>query len=68
MKAAFALFDIIKAIAVRLVLLIHSLLAIWRVVSIANDNFYWWFAIVDVALVLEGLIAVVIRKGMDYKW
>ncbi|XP_033739960.1 transmembrane protein 26-like [Pecten maximus] len=68
MKVALALFDIIKAICVRLVLLIHSLLAVWRVVSINNDNFFWWFAIVDVALILEGLVVVIGRKGMEYKW
>ncbi|OWF56274.1 transmembrane protein 26-like [Mizuhopecten yessoensis] len=68
MKVALACFDILKAILVRLVLVIHSLLAVWRVVSINDDNFFWWFAIVDVVLVLEGVVAVIVRKGMEYKW
>lgn len=61
-------FNIVKAIMVRLVLLVHSLLAIWRVVNIANDMHFWYLAIADGVFLIEGLITIIARKGMEYKW
>lgn len=60
--------NIIKAILVRLVLLVHSLLAIWRVVNIANDEKFWYLAIADGVFLLEGIVTIIARKGMEYKW
>lgn len=62
------LIDAVKAIVVRLVLVIHSLLAVWRVVSIVEDDKYWWLAIVDVGIILEGFVSIIARKGEEYKW
>ena len=61
-------FNIIKAILVRIVLLIHSLLAIWRVVNIAGNLHFWYLAIADGAFLIEGLVTIIARRGIEYKW
>lgn len=61
-------FNIIKATLVRIVLLIHSLLAIWRVVNIAGNQKFWYLAIADGAFLIEGLLTIIARRGMEYKW
>lgn len=60
--------NIIKAILVRIVLLIHSLLAIWRVVNIARNLNFWYLAIADGVFLIEGLVTITARRGMEYKW
>jgi hypothetical protein len=50
------------------VLLIHSLLAIWRVVNIAGNQKFWYLAIADGAFLIEGLLTIIARRGMEYKW
>lgn len=60
--------NIIKASLVRIVLLVHSALAIWRAVSISNNEWLWLLAVADVAFITEALITIIKRKGMEYKW
>ncbi|KAK3090190.1 hypothetical protein FSP39_009906 [Pinctada imbricata] len=60
--------DILKASVVRIFLLIHSFLAVWRAYSLNEDSQMWWLAIADVALFFEGLFTITCRKGLEYKW
>ncbi|XP_062614238.1 transmembrane protein 26-like [Saccostrea cucullata] len=60
--------NIVKAFLVRVVLLVHSILAVWRAVSISNNTWLWLLAVADVAFIIEALITIIKRKGMEYKW
>lgn len=62
------LVNIIKAILVRMVLLVHSVLAVWRAVSIESNQWMWLLAVADVAFITEALVTIIKRKGMEYKW
>jgi hypothetical protein len=62
------LVNVIKAMLVRIVLLVHSVLAVWRAVSIDNNQWMWLLALADVAIVTEALVTIIKRKGMEYKW
>lgn len=60
--------NVIKASLVRVVLLVHSVLAIWRAVSIASNMWLLLLAVADVAFITEALVTIIKRKGMEYKW
>lgn len=64
-----------KALFVRLALLIHTTLAVWRVVVIKGDNSntgidnqWWMLGLAAVPFVIEGLITIVRRGGDEFKW
>ncbi|XP_041362779.1 transmembrane protein 26-like [Gigantopelta aegis] len=61
-------FNVLKAVSVRLCLLLHSLLTTWRVtVNWSNDQF-WLLVVANVPFIVEGLYTVIRRKGIEWKW
>lgn len=60
--------DAIQAIFVRLLLVCHSFLCVWRAVDVRKDELYWCLALTNVILVLETIYTVVKRQGRDPKW
>ncbi|XP_059177766.1 transmembrane protein 26-like [Physella acuta] len=60
-------FDILKAIIVRFILLIHALVAIWRVTVSYEDPMYWLLAVILVLFVAESFYTVIRRKGREYQ-
>ena len=61
-------FDVIMAIVVRLVLLVHSLLVIWLATSMTRNQEYWLLAVADLGLIIEGLITIIANKAQEWKW
>lgn len=59
---------VIKALIIRLLLIGHNVLAVWRVVKAYEDEYYWLLAIMNVFLFVEGIIVIARRRGTDYKW
>ncbi|XP_062594360.1 transmembrane protein 26-like [Saccostrea cucullata] len=57
-----------KAIGVRLMFLLHCLLAISRVSTILNEPKFWIYSLGFLPAILEGIHAAYIRKGMEHKW
>nr|XP_022316788.1 uncharacterized protein LOC111120359 [Crassostrea virginica] len=57
-----------KAIGVRLLYLVHCLLAISRVMVILNEPRLWIYALGVLLLALEGIHAVCRRDGLEHKW
>ncbi|KAK6170128.1 hypothetical protein SNE40_018597 [Patella caerulea] len=60
-------FNMLKAVSVRLILLLHTLLTIWRVSIVYGDIYYLLFLAV-LPFILEGLYTVIKRNGIEWKW
>ena len=58
---------LVKAALARFLFGLHTLVAIWRVVSQEEDK-YWQLAIGILVLLLEGLYALCYRKGQELEW
>ena len=66
--ACHATYRIIVAILVRCLLLVHSLTALWLLVSLKRDNVLWSLAAINVLLLIDTVYTVVKRKGRESKW
>ncbi|KAL3876267.1 hypothetical protein ACJMK2_034134 [Sinanodonta woodiana] len=62
------LFDVLRAVLVRLVLLVHSLLVIWLTTSITKRRVYWLLAAADIGIILEGFVTIFYKKAKEWKW
>ncbi|KAJ8305038.1 hypothetical protein KUTeg_002982 [Tegillarca granosa] len=60
--------NIIQAILVRCLLLLHSLLSIWRAVTVTGNIYFWYLLCSNMLLVAECLYSVMKRKGQERKW
>ena len=60
--------EMFMAIFVRLLLIGHNVLTVWRVTETYNNNLYWLLMIAHVLTFAEGLFTVIKRGGIDYKW
>ncbi|XP_061083778.1 transmembrane protein 26-like isoform X3 [Conger conger] len=58
----------IRAIITRLSFIILSLIAIWRVKHVKNDNRFWFLTFLWLPLIVEMIINLKVRMGKDYKW
>ncbi|XP_001334485.1 transmembrane protein 26 [Danio rerio] len=56
------------AIITRSLFILVSLIGVWRVKTVKNDNMYWLLTILYLPLVVEMIITLKRRKGQDYKW
>ena len=61
-------FPIFCAAVVRLVLIGHNVMSVWRVTATYNDNMYWLMALGNVLMIGESLYTICKRGGEDYKW
>uniref|UniRef100_A0A4W4DU43 Transmembrane protein 26a n=1 Tax=Electrophorus electricus TaxID=8005 RepID=A0A4W4DU43_ELEEL len=62
------LFKFVCAIITRSLFILVSLIGVWRVTRVKNDNLYWLLTILYVPLVAEMIITLRRRKGQGYKW
>ena len=62
------LITFIKAVMVRLVLLVHSLLVIWLATSLTQQKEYWVLALAQVGMVVEGVVTICANKAQEWKW
>lgn len=59
---------IFMACFVRLLLMAHNILAVWRVTDAYNDDMYWLLVIANFFLILEGMVVIIKKAGMEYSW
>lgn len=60
--------DLIKAIITRLIFSAHGLIAIYRVVTIKNDPWFWYLSITILILIFEGVFTLAIKKTQEWKF
>ncbi len=60
--------DTIKAIITRLIFSAHGVVAIYRVVTIKEDLYYWYLAITILLLCFEGIFTLTIKETQEWKW
>ncbi|XP_035257053.1 transmembrane protein 26-like [Anguilla anguilla] len=58
----------IFATLTRLSFIILSLIAVWRVKHVKDNNIFWFLSFLCLPLVVEMIITLKRRKGQDYKW
>ena len=58
----------IKAIIVRLVFAIHSLVSIYRVVEAYQNTYYWLLLLTLLGLLIETVITLIYRAGNEWTW
>ncbi len=58
----------ICAVVTRALFILVSLIGVWRVTQVKNDNLYWFLTILYLPLVAEMILTLRRRKGKDYKW
>ncbi|KAI4878739.1 hypothetical protein NFI96_032733 [Prochilodus magdalenae] len=56
------------AVVTRALFLLLSLIAVWRVTWVKNDQWYWLLTILYVPLLLETIVTLKRRQGHEYKW
>lgn len=56
------------AIITRSLFILVSLIGVWRVKTVKNDNMYWLLTVLYLPLVVEMIFTLRRRKGQDYKW
>lgn len=59
---------ILMACFVRLCLICHNVLTVWRVTEAYNDSVYWLLVLGNFFLIFEGQIIVLKRAGIEYSW
>ena len=60
--------QILWAVLVRLLLIGHNVLTVWRVVEACNEPYYWLITVANLLLLLELHVVIVHRAGVDYSW
>lgn len=60
--------NIVNAVTVRILLLLHSLFIVWRAADVQNNNWYWLLGLTNLLLISETVFRVVKRKGQEGKW
>lgn len=63
-----AFIDTIKAIITRLIFATHGVVAIYRVVTIKNDLWFWYLSTTILILFFEGVFTLAIKKTQEWKW
>uniref|UniRef100_A0A3P9NR45 Transmembrane protein 26 n=1 Tax=Poecilia reticulata TaxID=8081 RepID=A0A3P9NR45_POERE len=61
-------FSFLSAIITRALFILLSLVAVWRVIWVKKHPYYWLLTLLFLPLVVEMIITLRKRKGLDYKW
>ncbi|KAM4032876.1 transmembrane protein 26 [Anomaloglossus baeobatrachus] len=59
---------ILNAVLTRLLFMLHSVVGVWRVTVLKNDNMYWLLALVNLLLCVEMVLTLKLKKGKGLKW
>ncbi|KAL7857591.1 hypothetical protein SRHO_G00164900 [Serrasalmus rhombeus] len=62
------LIKFICAVVTRGLFILISLIGVWRVTRVKENNLYWFLTILYLPLVFEMILTLRRRKGKDYKW
>ena len=60
--------DTVKAIITRLIFSTHGVVAIYRVVTLKDDPWFWYLAVTILLLFFEGVFTLTIKKTQEWKW
>ena len=60
--------DTIKAILTRFIFSAHGIIAIYRVVTIKSDPWFWYLSVTILILIFEGIFTLAIKKTQEWKW
>ena len=60
--------DTVKAIITRLIFSAHGVIAIYRVVTIKNDPWFWYLSTTIIILIFEGVFTLAIKKTQEWKF
>lgn len=58
----------LNAVLTRLFFILHSVVGVWRVTVLKNDNMYWLLALANVLLCIEMVLTLKLKKGRGLKW
>ncbi|KAI8480906.1 transmembrane protein 26, partial [Branchiostoma belcheri] len=61
-------FNIFKAILTRLLFSLHAIITIWRTEENTGQPLFWLFCLPLYFLLVEGVITIKKRKGLEWKW
>lgn len=61
-------FSCFKAVLTRLLFMVHSTVAIWRVTVVKDEPTYWLLTVAMVLMIVELLVIIIKRKGAEWKW
>ena len=67
-RLALKLPTILAAVLVRVILIFHNLLAVWRVGIAWDSADYWVLAAGNVFTIFEGVLVVYVNGGLEWKW
>jgi len=60
--------DTVKAIITRLLFSLHGVVAIYRVVTLKEDPWFWYLAVTILFLAFEGVFTLTIKETQEWKW
>ncbi|KAG8552503.1 hypothetical protein GDO81_004551 [Engystomops pustulosus] len=58
----------LNAVLTRFLFMLHSVVGVWRVTVLKNDNMYWLLALVNILLCIEMVLTLKLKKGRGLKW
>ncbi|XP_048465112.1 transmembrane protein 26b [Rhincodon typus] len=61
------LFVYLSAVVPRVVFILHTVLAVWRVTLVKNDPLYWLLLLLILLTLVEMIVTLTVRKGKDYR-
>ncbi|XP_048407130.1 transmembrane protein 26-like isoform X2 [Stegostoma tigrinum] len=61
------LFVYLSAVVPRVVFILHTVLAVWRVTLVKNDPIYWLLLLLILLTLVEMIVTLTVRKGKDYR-
>ena len=57
-----------RAILIRLLLIVYSIIIIYFMACITTDNSYWYLMIPVFFIALDTLFICIVRKGIEFNW
>jgi len=62
------IFSYLAALFTRLLFCMHAIVMIYWIVTLKQNQTYFLFLLLLVALLVETVLTVIIRKGHEYTW
>ena len=57
-----------RAILIRLLLIVYSIIIVYFMACITTDNNYWYLMIPVLFIALDTLFICIVRKGIEFNW
>ncbi|XP_045213336.1 transmembrane protein 26-like [Mercenaria mercenaria] len=67
-KNGFKMTKIIAALSVRLLLVLHNILAVWRVTISRDSSNFWGLAALNILILVETVLVIRNNYGNEWKW